>query len=174
MNSHIPDSQELAEQVREEVRTAEVQEYGPEKLACGPGIEKEDTLIIVEGRADVINLLRNNIKNVICMGGSKIPQSLIELAKQKTVTLFIDGDRGGLLNVRKFEQLGDIDFIARAPDGKEVEELARKEIMLSLRRKTAFEQFNAQAASQRERHSPHSREREFQKEEYEWRSRIED
>jgi DNA primase len=41
-------------------------------------------------------------------------------------------------------QFAKIDFIARAPDGKEVEELARKEIVMALRKKVPAEDFLAQ------------------------------
>jgi DNA primase len=135
ISTQIPDVQELAEKVREEVRAADVQFFGREKISCGPGIWEDDSIIVVEGRADVITLLRNGVKNVISMGGSKIPQSIANLTKKKTVTIFVDGDRGGELNIRKMMQIGDVDYVARAPEGKEVEELARKEIIMALRRK---------------------------------------
>ncbi len=147
MQTQIPDSQELAEEVKDAVKVSEVQEFGPEKLACGPGIREDDSIIIVEGRADVLNLLKNNIRNVICMGGSQIPKTIIDLANKKTVTLFIDGDRGGELNLRKLSQLAEVEFVARAPDGKEVEELTRKEIIMSLRKKTPVVQATSQAIS---------------------------
>lgn len=134
-SEQIPDRQEIAQQVRDESKTAELVEWGPEKLPAGPGIKEEDELIVVEGRADVLNLLRNNIKNVIGMGGSRPSQTLVELCKRKKVTLFIDGDRGGELNLRKLIELTPLAFVARAPDGKEVEELTRKEIIMSLRRR---------------------------------------
>lgn len=134
-SEQIPDRQEIAQQVRDESKTAEVVEWGPEKLAAGPSVKEDPELIVVEGRADVLNLLRNNIKNVISMGGSKPSQSLVELCRRKKVTLFIDGDRGGELNLRKLIEMTPIAFVARAPDGKEVEELTRKEIVMSLRRR---------------------------------------
>lgn len=173
MTTQIPDSQELAEQVRADVRIAEVESYGADKLACGPGIENEETIIIVEGRADVINLLRHSIKNVIAMGGSKIPQTIIDLAKRKTVTLFVDGDRGGVLNVKKFEQLGEIDFVAKAPDGKEVEELTQKEIIMSLRRKIPVEQFLAAKPEEKSFHGKPFGKPAFQRQEFKREERIE-
>ena len=131
----MPNAVELADEIKESARELSVASYGNDKLACGPGIEKEEEIIVVEGRADVMNMLRNNIKNVIEMGGANISADVIELSKKKETTLFIDGDRGGELNSRKFMQLANVDYIAVAPDGKEVEELARKEILLSLKRK---------------------------------------
>ncbi|MFH1663961.1 MAG: toprim domain-containing protein, partial [archaeon] len=122
------------DEVREASRASEIQEWGPEKLPSGPEIEKETEIILVEGRADVINLLRNNVKNVIGMNGSKIPQSIIPLCQRKTVTLFTDGDRGGELIQRQLMEMTKVDFIARAPAGKEVEELTKKEITMALRK----------------------------------------
>jgi len=132
----IPETAELTKEVREKVRTAELVEYGKDKLPAGPAIKESDSIIIVEGRADVLNLLKNNIKNVVAMGGSTIPQTIIDLCREKTVTVFIDGDRGGNLNLKKLMQLAEVDYIARAPPGKEVEELTGKEIIMALRRKT--------------------------------------
>ncbi len=135
MHDQIPESDEIARKVRERVRTSEVQGYGKDKLPAGPAVDDSDSIIVVEGRADVLNLLKNNIKNVIGMDGSKISNTIVELCKKKTVTLFSDGDRGGELIQRKLAALTDVDFVARAPDGKEVEELSRKEIIMALRRK---------------------------------------
>jgi DNA primase len=135
----LPDTSELAEEVKESSRELEVKSHGRDKLACGPDIMKEDSIIVVEGRADVMTLLRSNIKNVIEMGGTKISSTISDLSKKKELTLFVDGDRGGELNARKLLQVADVDYIARAPAGKEVEELTRKEILLSLKRKMPAE-----------------------------------
>jgi DNA primase len=128
-------SAEIAEEVRESSRIAEIQSWGPENLPAGPDIEKEEEIILVEGRADVLNLLKNNIKNVIGMNGSKIPSSIPSLCERKTIVLFTDGDRGGELIQRQLMNEAKIDFVARAPDGKEVEELTKKEITMALRKK---------------------------------------
>jgi len=138
-----PDSQELLEEVTEAVRQAELLTYGPSKLASGPAVDSSEELIVVEGRADVLNLLRHGIKNVISIGGNKIPREVIELSKSKVVTLFVDGDRGGDLIIKEFLMAADIDFIARAPDGKEVEELSKKEIHKALRGRETAEQVRA-------------------------------
>lgn len=135
IQEQIPESAEIARQVRDEVRTSELVNYGPDKLSAGPAVNESDSLIIVEGRADVLNLLKNNIKNVVGLEGGNIPPSVIELAKKKTVTIFADGDRGGELIIRKLRELTNVDYVARAPAGKEVEELERKEIIMSLRKK---------------------------------------
>lgn len=141
MVEQIPDSQELTEKIREDTRSADIQELGPEKVPCGPDVMSESAIIVVEGRADVLNLLRNGIKNAIAMGGAKPTQTVLNICRQKEVTLFVDGDRGGELNVRKMMDMTQVDFVAKAPEGKEVEELARKEIIMSLRKKIKAEDF---------------------------------
>lgn len=140
MRDMLPDTQEITDAVRDSVRTAEVMEWGPDKLAAGPDIATEDEIIVVEGRADVLNLLKHGIKNVIAVEGTHIPKSLSDLSRQKTVTLFVDGDRGGDLIFKEMKQVSEVDFIARAPSGLEVEELTKKEIHKCLRAKIATEQ----------------------------------
>ena len=129
----MPDSQRMAAMIKEAVRTWEVGNYNG--LACGPEIEANEEIIVVEGRADVINLLKNGIRNVIAIEGSKIPQPVIDLTRKKTTTAFLDGDRGGDLDLKKLMDIADIDFVARADAGKEVEELTKKEIYKALREK---------------------------------------
>ncbi|MEM3827458.1 MAG: DNA primase DnaG [Candidatus Micrarchaeaceae archaeon] len=142
LETELPDSKELSELVESDVKLSEITTYGPEKLPAGPNIDKSDELILVEGRADVINLLRNDIDNCIAVGGASgtVPQSIISLCASKEVTLFVDGDRGGELILRSVMSMAEIDFLARAPDGKEVEELTRKEIIKALRSKVPIDQ----------------------------------
>jgi DNA primase len=146
--NEIPESKEISELVRQEVKVAEIEEYGPEKLPCGPAIEKQDSIIIVEGRADVINLLKNDITNVIAVGGANITNTIAKLAREKEVTVFLDGDRGGDIILNELARVADIDFVARAPEGKEVEELSRKELIKCLRAKVPFE--NAKSSEEGE------------------------
>lgn len=134
----VPDSQRLSEMVKQAVRTCEVSSY--HGLACGPGIHDSDELIIVEGRADVINLLRNGIRNCIAIEGSKIPEPVIDLTKQKVTVALLDGDRGGDLILRKLMSIADIDFVARAEPGKEVEELTKKQLFKAIRERTSADQ----------------------------------
>jgi len=140
MDNSMPDSQELSDEVAASVRMMEIVEYGKDKLSCGPGINDSDEVIVVEGRADVLNLLKHGFKNAIAMNGTSVPESIIELSKEKTVTVFVDGDRGGLLIIQELLALAEIDYVTRAPDGKEVEELAKKEIHKCLRSKITAEQ----------------------------------
>jgi len=139
LDEELPSTVELTENIKESVRAAEITEH--KGLPCGTEILNSDDIIIVEGRADVLNLLKNGIKNAIAMGGTKIPKSIIDLTKEKTTTVFLDGDRGGDLILKEILQLTNIDYVARAPEGKEVEELTKKEIFKALRDRTTLEQF---------------------------------
>ncbi len=141
MRESRPESREISKAVRESVRQAELVKYGPEKIAAGPDIEESDDIIVVEGRADVLNLLRSGIKNVIALHGKKVPKTVAELTKKKTATAFVDGDRGGKLIIKQLADEAEVDYVAKAPDGKEVEELTQKEILKCLRRKVSLEQF---------------------------------
>jgi DNA primase len=136
----LPDSQELAEEVASSVRVMEIQEFGRERLPAGPGLEESDEIIVVEGRADVLTLLKNGFKNAIAINGTSVPETVVELCKRKTVTVFVDGDRGGNLIIQEILSVTDVDYVTRAPDGKEVEELTKKEIHKALRSRIAAEQ----------------------------------
>jgi len=136
----LPDSQELSDEVAQSVRMMEVISFGQEKLAAGPAIEESDEIVIVEGRADVLNLLKHGFKNVIAMDGTSCPQTIKDLTREKTATVFVDGDRGGDLIIRELLSVTDIDFVCKAPDGKEVEEITKKEIHKALRGKITAEQ----------------------------------
>jgi DNA primase len=141
LNTTGSDAAIMAEELRDSARGMKISSYGREKLPAGPEIDSSKEIIIVEGRADVLNLIKANYLNAIGMQGSQIPKTILQLSKTKTVTLFIDGDRGGELNARKLISLTKVDFIARAPDGKEVEELTRKEINQSLGKKITAKEF---------------------------------
>ena len=140
LEEEIPNTTELTEKLKESVRTSEITEY--EGLPCGAEVLNSDEIIIVEGRADVLNLLKNGIKNVIAIGGAKVPKPIVELCKEKISTVFLDGDRGGDLILKELLQVASIDYVVRAPEGKEVEELTKKEIFKSLRDRTPVEQLN--------------------------------
>ncbi len=141
LNTEIPESKEISQLVRDEVKTAEIVEYGPDRLPAGPTIDRSNEVIFVEGRADVVNLLKNDVTNVIAIGGAKVTRTIVELSKRKEVTLFLDGDRGGDIILNELAQGGvDIDFVSRAPAGLEVEELTRKELIKYMRNRSPFEQ----------------------------------
>jgi len=161
--SELPDSTEFTNKVTQTVRTLEIQEYGKDKLPAGPMIDGSDEIIVVEGRADVINLLKYGIRNVVALNGDSATDTLIDLIRKKSVTLFVDGDRGGDLIIKRLSDLADIDFVTKAPDGKEVEELTLKEIQKALRAKISWEQashefVNKNGDSDEEKPKPYKRE----------------
>lgn len=136
----LPDSQEITDEVAQSVRMMEITEYGRDRLPAGPAIDESDEIIVVEGRADVLNLLKHGIKNSIALNGTNVPETIIDLGKKKVITLFVDGDRGGDLIIKEVAGTTEIDYVCKAPDGKEVEEITKKEIHKALRSKVAVEQ----------------------------------
>ncbi len=133
------------------MRAVKVEKYGPEGLAAGPNIESVKELILVEGRADVINLLRNGIENVIAVEGAKIPEAIIKLCREKEVTALLDGDRGGDLILKELLQVTNVKYVARAPPGKEVEDLSRKQIATALKKKASIEKIKGKKLGKRRR-----------------------
>ncbi len=132
---------DLTESVRQSVQVEEVIYFGKERLPAGPNVQDSDAIIVVEGRSDVINLLKSGIKNAIAVEGTNIPKTISDLSKERVITAFVDGDRGGELILRELFQVAEVDFVARAPRGHEVEELTQKQIMKCLRNKVPAEQF---------------------------------
>lgn len=139
MDEELPSTTELTEKIKESVRVSEITEY--DGLPCGSDVLASDEIIIVEGRADVLNLLKNGVKNVVATGGAVIPPAIVKLCKEKITTVFLDGDRGGDIILKELIQMTNVDYIARAPEGKEVEELTKKEIFKALRDRIPIEQF---------------------------------
>ena len=127
-----PSTTELMREVAEVLAPAKVVKYGPEGLPAGPDIDRSDKIIIVEGRADVVNLLKCGITNVIAMEGLKVPNTIIKLCEQKEATAFLDGDHMGDVLLKDLLSTAKIKYVARAPRGKEVEELTPKEILEAL------------------------------------------
>ncbi len=125
----MSESSKILKDISESMGKSKITTYGKEKLPAGPAIDKSDTVILVEGRADVLNLLRAGIENVIGIEGTGIPQSVIELSKNKKIIAFLDGDRGGDLILKELMQVARVDKVVRAPAGREVEELTPLEIM---------------------------------------------
>ncbi len=141
MEKSKTDSESIAENVRQAVQVEEITSYGHDHCPAGPNINDSDAIVIVEGRRDVLNLLKYGIKNVIAVGGTNVPRTVIDLSKEKITTVFVDGDRGGELILRELLQVADVDFIARAPQTREVEEIPQKLIMKSLKNKIPREQY---------------------------------
>jgi DNA primase len=134
-----PSTDEMVKEVSGVIRSADVVEYGPEHLPAGPDVATSSSIILVEGRADVVNLLRCGVRNALAIEGTKIPQTIIEVCKNKETTAYLDGDRGGDLILKELMQVAPVDFVARAPLGKEVEDLTPKELMRCLREKVPVE-----------------------------------
>jgi len=108
-------SENITSAVRQSVQTEEITSFGKEKLPAGPNVIASDAIIVVEGRSDVLNLLKYGIKNAIAVEGTNIPQAIIDISREKSVTLFVDGDRGGELILKEMLQVAEVDAIARAP-----------------------------------------------------------
>lgn len=132
------DSETMVSEVKQAVRMEEITSY--KGMPAGPNIDSSDAILIVEGRADVLNLLKYGIKNTIAVEGTNIPPAIPKLSKRKTVTAFFDGDRGGDLILKELLQVADVDYIAMSPEGRSVEDMTYKEISKALHNKTPVEQ----------------------------------
>ncbi len=134
-------SQEILDEVRQSIRVEDITEY--EGFPAGPHVVNSDAIIVVEGRSDVLTLLRYGVKNAIAVEGTNVPDTVADLTQGRTTTAFLDADRGGDLILKELDQVGDIDYVAIAPMGKSVEDLSRDEVMSSLRQKRRFDRFDA-------------------------------
>ena len=143
------EGERMVEEVRNAVKVEEITQY--KGLPAGPNVEDADAVIIVEGRADVLNLLKCGIKNVVAVEGTNIPKEIIDLCKRKTVTAFFDGDRGGELLLKELLQVADVDYVALPPENRSVEDLTYKEIVKALHNKIPVEQYE-QFIERKEQH----------------------
>lgn len=106
-----------------------VQTYGSSKLPCSSGIYDSPWIILVEGRADIINLLRAGYDNAIAIEGARIDESIKDLCASKDkVVAFLDGDRAGGFILRELKSLVHIDVELRADPNVEVEEMTPQRI----------------------------------------------
>ena len=173
-----PASMKMIEEVREAMRIHEISEYGDDRLPAGPSIHTSDAIIVVEGRSDVLNLLKYGIKNTVAVEGVSVPQSIGELSKKRTTTAFVDGDRGGELILKELLQIGDVDYITRAPQGKEVEDLEKDEVLVALRDKVPTPQFlanhNILSESDNNGHKKHDKHHHKKHQKYKKEPEIED
>ena len=101
MDEVTPESLKMIEEVKEAMRIHEITDFGDEKLPAGPNVRTSDAILVVEGRSDVLNLLKHGIKNAIAVEGVSVPKTVAELTRKKTVTAFVDGDRGGELILKE-------------------------------------------------------------------------
>jgi len=130
-------SVDIVDEVRQRVRVENVTEY--EGYPAGPRVADSDAIVVVEGRADVLQLLQYGVKNAIAVEGTDVPEAVAELTKRRTVTAFLDGDRGGELIMKELTQVGSVDYVAFAPPGTGVEDLSRGQITAALREKVPAE-----------------------------------
>ena len=128
----MPSVDEVYKEISNTMKLGKVEKYGPEELPAGPGLDSSKEIVIVEGRADIINLMRCGINNTVALEGAKVPESIKKLTKEKESTALLDGDRGGDLILKELLQVTSIRYIARAPRGKEIEECNCKEISEAL------------------------------------------
>jgi DNA primase len=126
----------LVEEVRKSVRVEDITEY--EGLPAGPRVGAGDAVIVVEGRADVLTLLRYGIKNAVAVEGTNVPEAVAALTADRTATAFLDGDRGGDLILKELAQVGDVDYVAISPSDRSVEDLTRREALAALREKIPY------------------------------------
>jgi DNA primase len=128
----MPTVDEVYKQIADTMKIGKVEKYGPEELPAGPELESAKEIIIVEGRADIINLMRCGILNTVALEGAKVPESIKKITKEKEATALLDGDRGGDLILKELLQVTSIRYVGRAPRGKEIEECNCKEISEAL------------------------------------------
>ncbi len=145
----LPDADEVFKEVSKTLRAARAMKYGPENLSAGPEVGSSKEIVVVEGRADVIALLRSGIQNVIALEGAKVPTTIIKLTKEKEATAFLDGDHSGDLILKELQQVAKIKYVARAPRGREVEDLTSREILEALQKRVPIEKAGQKARKRR-------------------------
>jgi len=131
----MPSVDEVYKEISDTMKVGKVEKYGPEDLPAGPGLEGAKEIFVVEGRADVINLMRCGIFNTVALEGAKVPDSIKKITKEKSATALLDGDRGGDLILKELMQVTSVKFVGRAPRGKEIEECNCKEIAEAIENK---------------------------------------
>jgi len=130
-------TEDIVETVRQRARVEDITEY--EGLPAGPRVADSDAIVVVEGRADVLQLLKYGVKNAIAVEGTDVPDAVTALTRDRTVTAFLDGDRGGDLILEELGQVGTVDYVAGAPRDHSVEDLSRDAVLAPLRDKTPYE-----------------------------------
>ena len=131
----MPSVDEVYKEISDTMKVGKVEKYGPEDLPAGPGLDGAKEIFVVEGRADVINLMRCGIFNTVALEGAKVPDSIKKITKEKPATALLDGDRGGDLILKELMQVTNVKFVGRAPRGKEIEECNCKEIAEAIENK---------------------------------------
>jgi DNA primase len=124
----ISEGDEMLKDVYDASKPGKLTSFGKAQLACGSGVFDSAWIILVEGRADVVNLLRAGYDNAIAIEGARIDESVTKLTEGKRVVAFLDGDRAGDLILKELHGVVKIDKVLRSPPGKEVEECTPLEI----------------------------------------------
>jgi DNA primase len=150
----ISEGDEMLKDVYDASKPGKLTSFGKAQLACGTGVFDSPWIILVEGRADVVNLLRAGYDNAIAIEGARIDESVTKLTEGKRVIAFLDGDRAGDLILKELHGVVKIDKVLRAPTGKEVEECTPLEISEILK-----DAFSAEVSSVQQpvypTHQPH-------------------
>jgi len=133
----MPSVDEIYKEISETMKAGKVEKYGSEDLPAGPTLESSKEIYVVEGRADIINLMRCGISNTVALEGAKVPESIKRLTKEKEATALLDGDRGGDLILKELLQVTNVKYVGRAPRGKEIEECNCKEIAEAIEQRVA-------------------------------------
>jgi DNA primase len=147
----MPTVDEVYKEISDTMKIGKVEKYGPEDLPAGPALETAKEAIIVEGRADIINLMRCGILNAVALEGAKVPESIKKLTKEKECTALLDGDRGGDLILKELLQVTGVRYIGRAPRGKEIEECNCKEITEAIEGKVPVSELFKQPKKERQK-----------------------
>jgi DNA primase len=134
----MPSVDEVYKEISDTMKAGKVEKYGSEDLPAGPTLEASKEIYVVEGRADIINLMRCGITNTVALEGAKVPESIKRLTKEKECTALLDGDRGGDLILKELLQVTSIKYVGRAPRGKEIEECNCKEIAEAIEARVAI------------------------------------
>jgi len=153
----ISEGEEMLKDVYDASKPGKLTAFGKAQLACGTGVFDSGWIILVEGRADVINLLRGGFDNAIAIEGAKIDETVTKLTEGKKVIAFLDGDRAGDLILKELQGLVKIDKILRAPPGREVEECTPMEIAEILKDAMPFVSADTQQLSSIQPHQTESR-----------------
>jgi DNA primase len=135
----MPSVDEVFKEVSETLKIGKVEKYGEDELPAGPELTGAKEIILVEGRADIINLMRCGILNTIALEGAKVPETIKKICKEKEATALLDGDRGGDLILKELLQVTDVKYVSRAPRGKEIEECNCKEVLDALEARIAIQ-----------------------------------
>jgi len=144
----LPSVDEVYKEISETIKVGKVEKFGPEDLPAGPTLENSREIIIVEGRADIINLMRCGLTNTVALEGAKVPDTIKRLTKEREATALLDGDRGGDLILKELLQVTNVKYVGRAPRGKEIEECNCKEIAEAIENRIPVSEINKQQTNQ--------------------------